>query len=279
MPNAHTVTPRIAVALVAAMLSTACFTSETLIRIKADGSGTIEQTHLMNSQMIGMATAMAGAAAKEAGATGNLDLNPSEIFSEEQLRRQAAEWGENVRFVSYTPLEQGPMKGVAAVFAFDDVNALSMGARSRAGAAPTPAGPPMQFGLSTVAGRSVLSVTFPEGTRAEHAPSSPGAAPNAPPQIPPEALAMVKSMFDGARLSVAVEVAGRILASNAPFTSGSRATLVELDFGELLSDPSKLSALQTLKPGVDFSTVRKTLEGVKGVKLPTHSVVSIEFAK
>ena len=37
------------------------------------------------------------------------------------------------------------------------------------------------------------------------------------------------------------------------------ATLFAVDFGELLSDPSKLAALQTLRPGVDFDTVRKTL--------------------
>jgi hypothetical protein len=136
----------------------------------------------------------------------------------------------------------------------------------------------MRFGLANVAGRSVVSVTFPEraaGPATTEAPRTP----TPPTEIPPEALAMVKSMFEGARMAVDVEVDGRIVATNAPATSGARATLFAIDFAELLSDPSKLAALQTLKPGVDFDVVRKTLAGVKGVTLPAHQVVSIEFAK
>jgi len=293
MRKVATILQRLVMVLATTALSAACFTSQTIIKVKADGTGTIEQTHLMNSQMMGMASAMAGAAAKEAGGHAEVfATNPSEMFSEEQLRRQAAQWGGGVRFVSHTPLEQGAMKGVTAVFAFDDVNKLTMGADAAnrvevAGselkadapsAAPGTAGPAMRFGLTKVGSRSVIHVTFPE-----NAGGTPAGAPDAvqptSPQIPPEALAMVKSMFEGARIGIDIEVDGRIVASNAPATEGSRATLFAVDFAELLSDPSKLSALQTLKPGVDFSMVRKTLEGVKGVKLPTQSVVSIEFAK
>jgi hypothetical protein len=97
--------------------------------------------------------------------------------------------------------------------------------------------------------------------------------------IPPEAMAMVRSMFEGARLSVDVEVEGRIVKTNAPATTGGRATLIEVDFGQLLSDPSRLQALQSLKPGTDFETVRKTLDGAKGVKIPLTSPVTIDFTK
>jgi hypothetical protein len=260
-------------------LSAACFTSETVIKVKADGSGTIEQTNLVNGQMVGMVAAMAGAAAKEKDVPSIPDVNPDQLFSEEQFRAQAAQWG--VRFVSHTPLEKGAMKGAAAVFAFDDVNTLAFGIRTSGQGAQVPAGPPMRFKLTTVGGRSALSVTFPEDGPADRsAPAAP--APSTPataPQIPPEALAMVKSMFAGAHMGVAVEVDGRIVASNAPAVTDSRATLVEFDFAELLSDASQISALQSLKPGVDFATVRKTLDGVKGVKFPSQAVVNIEFAK
>ena len=281
MPNAARGVFRLALIIAAAVSSAACFTSETVIKVKADGSGTIEQTHLMNEQMIAMAGAMAGAAAKEAGAQGDVP-KLEELFSEDQLRRQATQWGQGVRFVSHTPLAQGPMKGASAVFAFDDVNKLSMGGTgSTAAGTAAPSGPAMRFGLTNVAGRSVISVTFPEsvGPAAPSESAGSPASPQAPPQIPPEALGMVKTMFAGARVGIDVEVDGRIVATNAPATTGARATLFAVDFGELLSDPSKLAALQTLRPGVDFDTVRKTLGGVKGVTVPTHQVVSIEFAK
>jgi hypothetical protein len=247
--------------------------------VKADGSGTIEQTNLVNGQMFGMVAAMAGAAAKEKDMPSIPDVNPDQLFTEEQFRAQAAQWG--VRFVSHTPLEKGAMKGAAAVFAFDDVSKLALGTRNDAQGAQVPAGPPMRFKLTTVGGRSALSVTFPEDGPADRSASATPApsTPAAPPQIPPEALAMVKSMFAGAHMGVAVEVDGRIVASNAPATTESRATLVELDFAELLSDPSQIAALQSLKPGVDFASVRKALDGVKGVKFPSQAVVNIEFAK
>ena len=52
---------RLAIALVAAVaaLSAGCFQSETVIRVKADGTGTIEQTNLANKEMLGMAAGMA----------------------------------------------------------------------------------------------------------------------------------------------------------------------------------------------------------------------------
>ena len=90
-------------------------------------------------------------------------------------------------------------------------------------------GPPMRFGLTTVAGRSVM----------------------------------------------AVEVDGRLSRRMRPRTGRERPS--SNSTSELLSDPSSC-VLQTIKPGADFDAVRKTLDGVKGVKFPAHQVVSIEFA-
>jgi hypothetical protein len=67
------------------------------------------------------------------------------------------------------------------------------------------------------------------------------------------------------------------VSTDAPRRDGSRVTIFALDFEQLLSDPSKFSALQGMKPGTDFATARKALEGVPGVLLPTTSTVTIEF--
>ena len=88
---------------------------------------------------------------------------------------------------------------------------------------------------------------------------------------------MVRNMFKGARIDVAVEVDGAIVTTDAPKRDGSRVTVFALDFERLLSDPSKFSALQAMKPGADFATARKALEGVPGVILPDTPTVTIEF--
>ena len=88
---------------------------------------------------------------------------------------------------------------------------------------------------------------------------------------------MVRNMFKGARLTVGVEVDGAIVTTDAPSREGSRVTVFGLDFEQLLSDPAKFAALQGMKPGADFATVRKALEGVPGVVMPATPTVSVEF--
>jgi hypothetical protein len=273
---------RLAIALVAAVavLSAGCFQSETVIRVKADGTGTIEQTNLADKQMLGMAAGMAKQAVENAGGAGgvgssapNLD-NIGDLFDEAKIREQASSFGLGVRYVSSAPIAEGGLTGVRATFAFDDVRLLNLNNRQGA-ATPTPQ---LRFELDRAeGGDSTLRVRLPEGRTA-----AADAAPEAPPiaqrpDLPPEALAMVRSMFKGAKVDVAVEVDGAIVTTDGPKRDGSRVTIFGLDLEQLLSDPAKFAALQGLKPGADFATARKALEGVPGVILPTSPTVTIAF--
>jgi hypothetical protein len=262
----------------AALVSGACFSSETVIHVRPDGSGTIEVTNLANKDALGMAAGLARGAAQQAGTdparAPNLD-NLGDLFDEAKIREMASGWGEGVRFVSSEPLTRDGMTGVRATFAFPDVRLLQTTAGGNTGA---PA-PRLRFDITPGAdGATVLTVRLPQGT----APAADGAAPaavapGAPKEIPPEALAMVRGMFKGARIDVAVEVEGAIVTTDAPVRDGSRVTIFGLDFDRLLSDPAKFSALQGLKPGTDFVTARQALEGVPGVILPATPSVTIAF--
>ena len=272
-----------AAALIAALGSTACFSSETVIRVKADGSGTIEQVNLANKELLGMAAGMAKNAARNAGSdpatTPNLD-NIGDLFDEARLREQAATWGESVRYVSSEPITKDGLSGARAVFAFDDIRLLTT-SNGRDGASGPPA-PRLRFDLQRAAdadGSSTVRIRLPEGRpRPADAPVADAPATAKPPQdIPPEALAMVRGMFKGARMSIAVEVDGAIVSTDAPRREGSRVTVFALDFEQLLSDPTKFAALQRMKPGTDFATARQALEGVPGVVFPATPTVSIEF--
>src|SRR5215218_7227795 len=104
----------IAVVMLAATLSTACFQSETVIRVRADGSGTIEQTNLANKEMLGMAAGMAKQAVTTAGgdASGAPSLdNIGDLFDEAKIKEQAATFGLDVRYVSSAPITQGSLSG------------------------------------------------------------------------------------------------------------------------------------------------------------------------
>lgn len=279
--------PHLCALVLAAMCSAACFSSQTVIKLHPDGTGTIEQTNLVNTAMIGMAAGMAKSMGGENGQGGNMQVKPEELFTDQQLKKQAEQMGKNVRFVSSERLTDGEMQGAKAIYAFDRIEDVTVGSSmkmSGGDASVDQTTSRIQFALAPNGAQKRLTVTFPDPKRTDP-PAASGATPSATPghgempQIPPEAFAMVKSMFEGARMSIDVEVDGPITRTNAPASSGSRATLVEVDFGQLLSDPSKLQMLQSLKPGVDFATVRKTLEGVKGVKMPAEPTVTIDFGK
>ena len=87
-----------------------------------------------------------------------------------------------------------------------------------------------------------------------------------------QAMAMMKVMMKGMFVDVSLDLAGRIVKTDAPYVQGSRVTLMQVDFDKLLADDAALKKLQN-------ATDIKELAGVPGLKVPTSPTVSIEFAK
>ncbi|MDX1531302.1 MAG: hypothetical protein R3362_07235, partial [Rhodothermales bacterium] len=106
-----------ALLLVLATALAGCFQVHTLLRLNADGSGTIEETVAMNGSLMQMLRA----AAAEKGAT--LDAS---LIDEARLSARAAEFGEGVAFVRAEPLDVLFGGGFRVVYAFEDVNALRL---------------------------------------------------------------------------------------------------------------------------------------------------------
>jgi len=93
----------------------------------------------------------------------------------------------------------------------------------------------------------------------------------------PAVLNMVKSMFDGFKVAIDVEVLGSIVKTNAEYVEGSRITLLEMDLGLLFADQEKLKALQgKVRLGASLSEVKPYLKDVKGIKID-GPVIDVEF--
>jgi hypothetical protein len=260
------------VAVLAASLSlAACINSGTLIKVKPDGSGTVEQTLLMNAQAL-------------KGLMMSLDpqgqAQGSSPFSEAQLKQTAEKLGKGVRYVSSTPLSQGGFEGVKAIYAFDDINQIRVDQDPNVAGSSTGTmsnadnSNPVTFKHARQGGNSVLTVTFNENVKAGAPPPA-----DAPPAQPPDPamMQMIKSMFQGFRVAIDLEVDGKIVKTNADHVTGSRVTLLEVDMSALLEDEEKLRALQTqLRPGASIADVKPYLKDVKGVKI-NDPVVTIEY--
>jgi hypothetical protein len=88
---------------------------------------------------------------------------------------------------------------------------------------------------------------------------------------------MLKTMFQGFKINIGLEVLGSIVKTNAEYVSGPRITLLEMDVAELLSDEAKLRALQgKIGPDASLTTVKPYLKDIKGIKIDGPSIM-VEF--
>ena len=261
---------RVLIAVVTSIALTGCINSTTLIKLKADGSGTVEQTTLMNTAAL--KAMMPGADKQMGGGTVN----------QADLERTAARMGKGVRLVSAEPAKgANGFEGSKAIFAFDDINqiqvsqgpSMSGSTDGRVDAEPTTQDP-VRFTLTQSGGTSKLTIAFVDKPGGG---SPAGGSSDMPDLTNPMMMGMIKSMFAGFKLNIDLEVLGSIVKTNAEYVTGSRLTLLEMDMDSLLADEAKLKALQSkLGPDASLSAIKPYLKDIKGIKVDGPTI-SVEF--
>lgn len=253
------------------VLLTGCINSSTLVKVKPDGSGTIEQILLVNPQALkGLLAGMGGGAQMKEGAS------PS-VFNEADFKRTAERMG--VKPVSLTPMKENGFEGAKAVFAFDDITKVRVDQDPQMGSmasSSTPKESPIHFAFARQGNTSVLTVTFDEKKAAGATADMQQKAPSIE-SIDPQMMQMIKTMFEGFKVAVNLEVDGQIVKTNADYVNGSRVTLLEIEMAGLFEDQEKLKALQSkIGPGATISEIKPYLKDVKGVKI-NNPTVTIEY--
>lgn len=264
---------RVLLALVTSVVLTGCINSTTLIKVKADGSGTVEQTTLMN--VAAMKSMMPGM--KTSGQAPN-------VVNTADLERTAARMGKGVRLLSAEPAKNADgFEGVKAIFEFDDINQIQVsqdpnmgGGNSDARLATEPTkDDPVKFKLTRTGDTSVLTINFTD--KPGGAIDKPSQAGDMPDLTNPMIMGMIKSMMQGFKINIGLEVLGAIVKTNAEYVDGPRITLLEMDLEALLADEAKFKALQgKLGPDASLSEVKPYLKDIKGIKIDGPSI-SVEF--
>lgn len=266
--------PAFLAVLLVAVISSGCLRITHTLNVKRDGSGTISQVIAMSDtfmkQMGGMMAAQGGG---------------SMLPSEEKLKAEAASWGEGVRFVNAVPYKTAGYDGITATYAFDDVTKLNFNMEQIAtGAIESPMIPSEKPGKDAEiklafikeGGRPVLVITMPEMPKPEAmTDEQKKQMEDASKQAENPAIeAMMKQMFAGLMMEVAIEAEGGILKTNAPFVEGSRVILVRLDGDEIVKAPGGMSAFAQMGDNPDLESM---LKKVPGLKIVTQREVRIEF--
>lgn len=261
---------RLVLALAAGVLSTGCFQMATTVTVKEDGSGTIAQRLQV--------TRAAFAQLQQLTVMGGDNGKPLDLLSEEQARAAAAKLGSGVTYVTSTPIDDAAGLGRETLYAFTDIGQLLVDQRP-----PMPGEAGIQadgldaakrniaFAMAKLPnGNSVLTITMPKpdfnsgplrlaGGRQDQASSGQAA--------------MMKQMFAGARLTIAVQPAGTLVRSSSPYVTGNQVTLVDIDFSQLIDNP----ALDRLRSATTAEELKTAMKDVPGVKMDLEPQLTIEF--
>jgi hypothetical protein len=235
-----------------------CFQFTTVLTLKADGTGTIQQRLLFSQAAIAQLRQFA--ALSGAGS----DFDP---LSEERAREAAANLGSGVTYVSSVPIDTREGVGRDISYTFTDINQLSLDQAPPppgGAAAPQNAGTEdrVTFKLTRKDGHSLLTIALPP---------LPAMASNGPSA---EQVAMLKPMLAGARLSIEIEPAGTLVATSSPYVTGRRVTLLDVSADALFKDDALLQRLQAAATPEETKTI---LRSIPDLKLNLDPELTIEF--
>ena len=275
-------TARLAFVLGCAISVTGCLSSSTVIRVKTDGSGTIEQTLMFSAENMENALAAMGLKPTE-----SKTVRTSGPIEPADLEKDIGRFGNGMKLMSMTPVKAaGGFEGVSVKFAFEDITQL----RTDDFLTPGPVGDEKKKGGETARdrvgftmargpnGTAILTATFAETPAPSSGPKSTAKAPKDGPDMDdPAVREMLNAMFKGFRIGMDIEIVGQIVRTNADYVEGTRITLAEVNVEQLLRESKQLESLEkVLTPDTSIAKLRPHLKDIKGLKI-NHAVVTVEF--
>ncbi len=272
---------RLIITVVALFLLAGCFQVSTVVRVNPDGSGTVVETMLLSKKMIAKMNEMMQGFAGEGG-----DKPESiDMFEPAKLKAQAAGMGEGVTYLSGEKTETAEYSGYTATYAFKDINKLKLNQQSgeSAGAAGGQKAPSMpvlfHFSKGSPATLTIEQPKEKQPAKTAEAPEAGGEAPQAAKgPISDEEAKQMAEMFMGMKMTLAVEVNGTIVETNATHRDGRRITIVDLDLAKFGSSLPQLEKLKQLK-GSSAADAKELMKDFPGMKMDLNDRLKVVFSK
>ena len=268
--------------LVLPLLLVGCIQVETIIRLKADGSGTIEKTVLVSREFINMMGMMKTLFQSDSTGEDSAE-DPFDFDDEETLRANASKLGVGVRFLSAEKIDTDKLEGVKAIYAFSDITQV------RIDPGMTGDIPSMDDEDAPESSREEYAdIHFRKGNPARLVITFPREEDtDAPDEMESDTLSLeededsgmgrrFKSMMKDARITLKFQIEGRISETNATFRDGSEVTLIDLEFAKFMDNLDAFNKLQSSK-NLPFETRRQLMADIPGVKIELNDEVEIAF--
>ena len=227
-----------------------CFQSSSVLTVRPDGTATLRDEVTLS----GMALMAIG-------------QSDDPAFNASESEARAAAMGGGARLRSFEAREDG----YTAIYDIDDVGGLTLG---------PPAGSPgeaeeLSVSFDFDAGDpAVLRILVPKPAPSK--PTSPaGSEENGEDEMGAQMLGMMRSMIGDARLTMAVEVEGEVIDSNAAARDGGHVTILDLPFMAILD---AMEENPTLAESASSPASRMAeMNAIEGVVISTPGTTRIRF--
>ncbi len=263
--------------LTAAFLFTGCLEVNTTIHLNKDGSGTLEESVLMSSQVVQMISAFAGSF----DSTGT-DTSKFSLFKEDELIADTAKYGSGVKYVSGKEVKENGKEGYNVVYSFSDITNLKINQNPNSKIDMEG----VEFEEDTVheflhfnftpGEPALLSIELPSMDKEETAAGDSSQVQEDSLEANTEGMDEFLKLMKGMRIALTLDVNGNITQTNASYVNGSSVTLFDLSFNELLDNPEKLKMFKQENPK-NLEEIKKIMENLPGVKIELNNPVNIKF--
>jgi len=256
------------------LLLVGCLQVETTINVAKDGSGTINEKVLLSRTFVNMMKEFAQAF-QDSTSTEEFSL-----FKEDEIKADAKDYGDDVKYVSHTLVNNDKWEGFQAVYSFNDITKIKI--------QPDPGS---KVGMGDEEGDSTADeeyyfFKFKKGDVSEliidrpdiefDADSNGVSEPDTSEQSDEEMEEEFLKMMEGMKINISLQVDGNIASTNASYVDGSKITLMQMDFGEMMKDKESFKEFKNKEPK-NIEEMKEFLEKFPGMKIEIEKPISVKF--
>ena len=262
------------------VLISGCIEMHTVITVKKDGSGLVEENIFIGKAIINMFKEFAAAFADSTQPQQEFNM-----FEEEKIKAKTSDYGEGVEFVSMKTIKTDEKEGYTAIYKFQDINKIKVNqdpSDEMPMAEPKedadPASELVYFKFIKGSPNKIIFTLPDEKKKDDTTNVNTGEIETAEANAEADTADfenMIKFMKD-MKAKVEIRIEGEIVNTNATHVEGNTVTLFDIDFGQLLSDTDKLEQFKKFNPD-SFEEVKKLVKDFPGIKVELNKEVFIEF--
>jgi hypothetical protein len=253
-----------------------CLQVETTLNVKKDGSGTINEKVLFSKTFVNMIKEFAQSFSDSA----STDEEEFSIFKVDEIQADAKDFGENVKYVSHELISNEKWEGYEAVYSFDDITKIKItpdpGSKVGIGeeGAEVPTEEDYYFFKFVKGSTPELIIDRPEiNLSAETEENNEGEQSEQNDEGMNEEII---KMMEGMSIAVSVDVEGKIVNTNASYVDGSKITLFEMNFAEMMKNKDAFKEFKNKEPK-NIDEMKAFLEKFPGMKIQIDRPVTIKF--